>query len=94
MHSVTSLTPQPGSSSSDPTDAKVSCKSLLHCLAMEHRKAGGYFMKYLEELENGVYINCLQFWRDIQEYKTLFIQKQFSACAVEMKAKVRQLLMN
>lgn len=86
VHSVTSLT-LPDSTGGD-TANKVSYESLLHCLAMENRKAGGYFMKYLEELEDGVFIKCLLFWREVQEYKSLFIQKQFSPCAVELKAKV------
>lgn len=55
---------------------------------MENRKAGGYFMQYLEKLERGTHLNCLQFWREVQEYKHLFIQKNFSPCAVELKAKV------
>lgn len=46
-------------------------------------------MQYLEEMEdNKLYINCLLFWREVQEYKTLFVQESFSPCAVEMKAKV------
>ncbi len=61
---------------------------MLKCLVMEHRKAGGYFMHYLEKLNNSVYINCLLFWREVQEYKSLFVQASFSACAVEKKAKV------
>ena len=75
-----------------PTSAadasKTAYEPLLRCLAMEHRKAGGYFMQHLEKLEDPVHINCLQFWREVQEYKALFIQVNFSPCAVEMKAKV------
>ena len=85
---MTSLTFPQDTNGGDTAEAKVSYESLLHCLAMENRKAGGYFMMYLEKLEEGVYIKCLLFWREVQEYKSLFIQKQFSPCAVEMKAKV------
>ena len=93
VQSVTSLAPiqQPDTSSAS-SETKVSYESLLQCLAMENRKAGGYFMRYLEGLENGVFNNCLQFWREVQQYKALFVQKQFSPCAVELKAKVRLLL--
>ena len=31
--------------------------------------------------------NCLYFWREVQEYKTLFLKCSFSISAVEMKAK-------
>ncbi len=62
-------------------------KSLFHCLAVENRKAGGYFMKYLKN-QDKVYINALLFWRDMQEYKILFVGKKFSPCLVEMKSKV------
>ena len=68
--------------------AKVPYDGLLRCLAMENRKAGGYFMRYLEQLDNSIYINCLQFWREVQEFKYLFIQKHFSPCTVELKSKV------
>lgn len=61
---------------------------LLRCLALENRKAGGYFLQYLADTQNTVYINCLKFWREVQEYKTLFVRVSFSPCAVEMKAKV------
>ena len=61
---------------------------LFSCLAVEYRKAGGYFMKFLEKLENKVYINSLLFWREVQKYKALFVGKTFSLCAVEMKSKV------
>ena len=67
---------------------KTAYEPLLRCLAMENRKAGGYFLKYLGTLQDTVYANCLQFWREVQEYKALFVQKSFSPCAVEMKAKV------
>lgn len=67
---------------------KPTYEPLLSCLATENRKAGGYFFEYLQELEDVVYVNCLRFWREVQEYKTLFIQETFSPCAVEMKAKV------
>lgn len=63
-------------------------KPLFHCLAVEYRKAGGYFMHFLEKLENKVYINSLLFWREVQEYKALFIRRTFSPCAVEMRSKV------
>lgn len=67
---------------------KTVYEPLLSCLAMENRKAGGYFLQYLGKLEDAAYTHCLQFWREVQEYKTLFIQDTFSPCAVEMKAKV------
>ncbi len=37
-----------------------------------------------------MYLHCLLFWRDVQEYKSLFLRASFSPCAVEMKAKVCQ----
>lgn len=67
---------------------KPGYEPLLRCLAMENRKAGGYFLDFLGKLEDAVYMNCLRFWREVQEYKSLFIQPSFSPCAVEMKAKV------
>lgn len=45
-------------------------------------------MHFLEKLENKVYINSLLFWRDVQEYKALFVGKKFSPYSVEMKSKV------
>lgn len=69
-------------------EGRVSYEPLLRCLALENRKAGGYFMRHLEKLEDSIYINCLKFWREVQEYKALFVQESFSPCAVEMKAKV------
>lgn len=33
-------------------------------------------------------LHCLLFWREVQEYKALFVGTSFSPCAVEMKAKV------
>ena len=45
-------------------------------------------MHYLSEMQNKVYINCLKFWREVQQYKILFVKDAFSPCAVEMKAKV------
>lgn len=67
---------------------KPAYDSLLHCLASENRKAGGYFLQYLMDMKNTVYLNCLRFWREVQEYKTLFVRVSFSPCGVEMKAKV------
>jgi hypothetical protein len=72
-----------------PDSTRTAYEPLLRCLAMENRKAGGYFLNYLGTLEDTIYIRCLQFWREVQEYKTLFIQEMFSACSVEMKAKVQ-----
>ena len=70
--------------------SKTAYEPLLHCLASENRKAGGYFFQYLSDMQNTVYINCLRFWREVQEYKTLFVRASFSPCAVEMKAKVNE----
>ena len=89
LHSVASSA---SLQSLDVVDNRALFKPLLHCLGMEYRKAGGYFMHYLETLEDKVYINCLLFWREVQEYKALFVQASFSPCAVEMKAKVSQFL--
>lgn len=35
-----------------------------------------------------VFIHCLVFWREVQEYKALFIGASFSPCTVETRAKV------
>ena len=35
-----------------------------------------------------MFLYCLVFWREVQEYKALFIGASFRPCAVEMKAKV------
>ena len=72
----------------DSLGGKVNYEPLLRCLALENRKAGGYFMHYLRDKESKVYINCLRFWREVQEYKALFVRVSFSPCSVEMKAKV------
>ncbi|XP_064382718.1 regulator of G-protein signaling 22-like isoform X2 [Halichondria panicea] len=60
---------------------------LISCLNTEHRKAGGYFQKHLENNQEKVFLYCLVFWREVQEYKALFIGASFSPCTVEMKAK-------
>lgn len=84
--SVSGTPVHPGLEASDGN--KTVYEPMLRCLAMENRKAGGYFLQYLGKLENTAYMNCLRFWREVQEYKTLYIQESFSPCTVEMKAKV------
>lgn len=88
VQSVTSLETADSGRGSSVDTPKVCYDDLLRCLAMENRKAGGYFLSYLEQLDNSVYINCLQFWREVQEFKYLFIQDHFSPCTVELKSKV------
>lgn len=68
--------------------ANANFEVLFNCLAVEYRKAGGYFMNFLEKQESKVYINSLLFWREVQEYKALFVGKTFRPCAVERKSKV------
>ena len=70
------------------SQACANYEPLMKCLTVEYRKAGGYFMHFLEKLENRVYINSLLFWREVQEYKALFVGKTFQPCAVEMRSKV------
>ncbi|XP_071836453.1 regulator of G-protein signaling 22-like isoform X2 [Apostichopus japonicus] len=60
-------------------------ESLLDGLYHE-KKAGGFFMKYLEKIGNEVYINCLSCWHELQEYHTLFYTDAFSTYALARKA--------
>ncbi len=39
-----------------------------------------------------MHVNLLLFWREVQEYKGLFLKLSFSITAVEMKAKVNTLI--
>ncbi|KAJ8032832.1 Regulator of G-protein signaling 22 [Holothuria leucospilota] len=60
-------------------------ESLLDGLYHE-KKAGGFFMKYLENLGNQIFINCLNCWHELQEYHTLFFAEVFSPYALARKA--------
>ncbi|XP_071807529.1 regulator of G-protein signaling 22-like isoform X2 [Asterias amurensis] len=60
-------------------------ESLLEGLFHE-KKAGGFFMAYLEKLENQTLINCLSCWHELQDYHALFYADAFDAFTVNRKA--------
>ncbi|XP_033123615.1 regulator of G-protein signaling 22-like [Anneissia japonica] len=92
---LSSVLPRPVSRPSSAVSSKASEESdflggrrmedLLDGLMFE-KKAGGFFMTYLEQLGNKVLINCLHCWHDIQEYHTLFFSETFSEYVLNRKA--------
>jgi hypothetical protein len=67
------------------TPSPTSC--MVECLASEYRNAGGYFEEYLKSLSSQVRLHCLLFWRDVQEFKSLFVSPSFHPPTVQAKAK-------
>ncbi|XP_078317131.1 regulator of G-protein signaling 22-like isoform X8 [Crassostrea virginica] len=61
--------------------------SLLKALYHE-RQAGGFFQKYIERSGNKMWVNCLNFWTDVQEYHLLFYAEVIDPYIVQKKAKV------
>ncbi|XP_062622308.1 regulator of G-protein signaling 22-like isoform X4 [Saccostrea cucullata] len=61
--------------------------ALLKALYHE-RQAGGFFQKYIERSGNKMWVNCLNFWTDVQEYHTLFYAEVIDPYIVQKKAKV------
>ncbi|XP_077991279.1 regulator of G-protein signaling 22-like [Glandiceps talaboti] len=61
-------------------------ESLLQGLYNE-KKAGGFFMKFLEKTGNSVWINSLNCWHELQGYHTRFYAEIFNAYELEKKAK-------
>ena len=50
-------------------------------------------LNYFDDISgcHQTFLHCLLFWRDVQEYKSLFTADSFIPCAVERKAKVNLL---
>ncbi|XP_056017621.1 regulator of G-protein signaling 22-like isoform X5 [Ostrea edulis] len=61
--------------------------ALLNALYHE-RQAGGFFQKYIERSSNKMWVNCLSFWTDVQEYHMLFYAEVIDPYIVQKKAKV------
>ncbi|XP_022090639.1 regulator of G-protein signaling 22-like [Acanthaster planci] len=60
-------------------------ESLLEGLYHE-KKAGGFFMAYLEKLDNPTLINCLSCWHELQDYHALFYADVFDSFSLHRKA--------
>lgn len=61
--------------------------ALLKALYHE-RQAGGFFQKYIDRSGNKMWVNCLNFWTDVQEYHLLFYAEVIDPYIVQKKAKV------
>ncbi|KAL3869360.1 hypothetical protein ACJMK2_042052 [Sinanodonta woodiana] len=61
-------------------------ETLLQALHTE-QQSGGFFRKYVEKSDNEQWVNCLNFWHDVQEYHCLFYAQSLDAFVVEKKAK-------
>ncbi|XP_069127158.1 regulator of G-protein signaling 22-like isoform X2 [Argopecten irradians] len=61
-------------------------ESLLQTLHYE-RIAGGFFRKYVEKTQKRKWINCLNFWTDLQEFHLLFYADSIDPVIVTRKAK-------
>ncbi|XP_033738546.1 regulator of G-protein signaling 22-like isoform X2 [Pecten maximus] len=62
-------------------------ESLLQTLHHE-RIAGGFFRKYVEKTQKRKWINCLNFWTDLQEFHLLFYADSIDPAIVTRKAKI------
>ncbi|XP_038056134.1 regulator of G-protein signaling 22-like [Patiria miniata] len=60
-------------------------ESLLEGLYHE-KKAGGFFMAYLEKLDNPTLVNCLSCWHELQDYHALFYADVFDSFHLQRKA--------
>ncbi|OWF36346.1 Regulator of G-protein signaling 22 [Mizuhopecten yessoensis] len=61
-------------------------ESLLQTLHHE-RVAGGFFRKYVERAQKRKWINCLNFWTDLQDFHLMFYADSIDPVTVTRKAK-------
>lgn len=61
-------------------------EALLQALHHE-REAGGFFKKFINRSGNKVWINCLNFWTEVQDYHWLFYTEFIDPYILQKKAK-------
>ncbi|XP_060077454.1 regulator of G-protein signaling 22-like [Ylistrum balloti] len=77
-----------GSSPSSPLEQveHKEVESLLQTLHHE-RTAGGFFRKYVEKTQKRKWVNCLNFWTDLQDFHLMFYADSIDPVTVTRKAK-------
>ncbi|XP_031550659.1 regulator of G-protein signaling 22-like [Actinia tenebrosa] len=59
--------------------------SLIEGLILE-RQTGGYFQKAIQNMGNKLWIDCLSFWKSLQEYNALFFADSLNPSTLSSKA--------